>query len=192
MTYISPSFTNVLGYSEEDAKLGIMNYLTDNPANKQAIEKFELSLSGTRQAQYEVEMYHKDGSLRFLELTEYPVLSKNFSVEHIEGIAHDITERKHIEAEKANLEESLRRSEKNQALGSLASGIAHDFNNILTGIVGYSELLEASLPKNPIWHSYIEKILKASTRASELIKQILNFSLRTGQEKCPSELHDGY
>lgn len=188
LTYISPSFTNVLGYSEEDGRQGFMKYLTDTPVNQQAIEKFRFNLQGIRQAQYEVEIRHKDGTLHFLELTEYPVLSKHLRVEHIEGIAHDITERKRIEAEKAKLEESLRRSEKNQALGSLASGIAHDFNNILTGIVGYSELLQASLPKNPLWHSYIEKILKAANRASDLIKQILNFSLRTGQEKRPSEI----
>ncbi|MBF0398580.1 MAG: response regulator [Desulfobacterales bacterium] len=189
LTYISPSFTNVLGYTKEDGMLGIMKYLTDNPINKEALKKFELNLRGVRQSQYEVEMYHKNGSVRFLELTEHPVISnKSLKVEQIEGIAHDITERKLIESEKAKLQESLRRIEKNQALGTLASGISHDFNNILMCIIGYTEMLQLNLPKNLKWHSYIEQILSASKRASDLLKQILSFSRRTEQEKRPLKL----
>lgn len=45
--------------------------------------------------------------------------------------------------EERKAEEKLQSQEKLAAVGQLAAGIAHDFNNILTGIIGYAEMLMA-------------------------------------------------
>jgi signal transduction histidine kinase/CheY-like chemotaxis protein len=71
-------------------------------------------------------------------------------------------------------------------VGQLAAGIAHDFNNILTPIVIYTEFTRRSLPKEAeasIRH--LGEVLKATTRAKELIMQILTFSRQreTGEHK---------
>ena len=50
-----------------------------------------------------------------------------------------------------------------EAMGRLAGGIAHDFNNILTGILGYTELLSLEMDNiqlNPLTTG-IEEIKKA-------------------------------
>ena len=39
------------------------------------------------------------------------------------------------------MEAQLLRSQRIEAVGTLASGIAHDFNNLLSAILGYSEIM---------------------------------------------------
>jgi PAS domain S-box-containing protein len=94
------------------------------------------------------------------------------SPEGVWVFARDVTERR-------RLEESLRQSQKLEAVGQLTGGIAHDFNNIVTAIMGYSEfalrdLSEGHDPERI--RSEIEAIQTAGERASELTQQLLAFS----------------
>ncbi len=92
------------------------------------------------------------------------------------GTHIDITERKEAEEEKVLLEDQLHQSQKMEAVGRLAGGVAHDFNNILTGIIGFAELSQATLgPGDPI-HADLDEIRKAADRAAGLTAQLLAFS----------------
>lgn len=74
--------------------------------------------------------------------------------------------------------ERLHRTQKFDALGTLAGGIAHDFNNILTGIIGNVELIRLDIPADHPSHENLAAIFKASERAAALSRQILTFSRR--------------
>ncbi|NJN98944.1 MAG: PAS domain S-box protein [Anaerolineales bacterium] len=63
-----------------------------------------------------------------------PILNETGQVLGIIGISTDISEQKQREQERV-------RQERLAAVGQLAAGIAHDFNNILTGIIGFAEML---------------------------------------------------
>ena len=97
--YISPSITNVLGYSQEEFLVHYTEYLTDNPINKDAVRYTGLAIKGKEQSPYELEIYHKDGSIRSLEVTEKPTLDESGNIIAVEGIAHNITQRKQAEEE---------------------------------------------------------------------------------------------
>ena len=85
------------------------------------------------------------------------------------GMNRDITDRKNAEA-------LLRRTQKMEALGTLAGGIAHDFNNILLAINGNVSLAIADLtPDHPAQES-LSEIAKAGARAADLVRRILAFS----------------
>jgi len=73
------------------------------------------------------------------------------------------------------LENRLAQTQKIEALGTMAGGIAHDFNNILSAIIGYTELIEMK-NRDVGLNEYLENVLKAANRASDLVKQILTFS----------------
>src|SRR5579885_3330829 len=68
------------------------------------------------------------------------------------------------------------RSQKLEALGTLAGGIAHDFNNILAAITGSASLAVNQIPKdNPVQACLLE-IEKAGARGADLVRRILRFS----------------
>lgn len=80
--------------------------------------------------------------------------------------------------EKEKLESALRQAQKMEAIGTLAGGIAHDFNNILTPILGYAELIQATTTDDSVAGKDIKEIIKATKRAIDLVGQILTFSRR--------------
>ncbi|MFC1563600.1 PAS domain S-box protein [candidate division KSB1 bacterium] len=89
----------------------------------------------------------------------------------------DITERKIAEGEKQKLEEQLFQSQKMESIGRLAGGVAHDFNNILTGIMGYSELLKLRYADTSSKEGFAaDVIFTGATRAADLTKQLLGFA----------------
>ncbi|OHB74557.1 MAG: hypothetical protein A2W17_06755 [Planctomycetes bacterium RBG_16_41_13] len=91
-TYISPSIKNILGYTPEEFHTRCREYLTDHPVNNDAAQRLALSVKGIKQPPYEIEMYHKDGATRTLQMQEAPVFDSSKNVISIEGIARDITE----------------------------------------------------------------------------------------------------
>jgi PAS domain S-box-containing protein len=97
------------------------------------------------------------------------------------SIGEDTTERR-------TLEDQLRQAQKMEAIGTLAGGIAHDFNNILSAILGYTQLSQMVLKENPTVQGYLGAILQASSRATDLVRQILTFSRQQPQERHPIQL----
>jgi len=74
------------------------------------------------------------------------------------------------------LEEQLRQSQKMEAVGRLAGGIAHDFNNLLMVIQGYAEILRQEENVSPDARKNVDTIVRATTSAASLTRQLLSFS----------------
>ncbi len=146
----------------------------------------EYDLARNREA---VKQCARQGFIRHLQLDyvdargEVTPVELNATVVQGEGppemltICYDISKRK-------QLEEQLRQAQKMEAIGTLAGGIAHDFNNILAAILGYAEMVKRSLPEGAgSAKSDIQEVLRAGMRARDLVKQILTFSRKSGEER---------
>jgi PAS domain S-box-containing protein len=96
-------------------------------------------------------------------------------------LARDVTERRQAEAERQQLEQQLRESQKMESIGTLAGGIAHDFNNILAAILGNVALARQDAAPVPAVLASLEQIQRAGLRARHLVQQILAFSRREAQ-----------
>jgi signal transduction histidine kinase/CheY-like chemotaxis protein len=81
----------------------------------------------------------------------------------------DITERK-------RLEDKLMHTQKLESLGVLAGGIAHDFNNLLVTVLGNASLAKDLLHADPVALPLLEEIELGARRASELTRQMLDYS----------------
>lgn len=97
----------------------------------------------------------------------------------------DITEAVRTRQQLREQELRLVQTQKLEAIGTLAGGVAHDFNNILTAIIGNTELCMMDLPKERPEHKWLERAMQASTRARQLVRQILTFSRRQETERQP-------
>ena len=87
-------------------------------------------------------------------------------------VARNLTEIKKAEEEKKLLEAQLLQAQKMESIGTLSAGIAHDFNNILTGLMGYIELLEKHKRTSKV-DEYIAKTKELLNVASNLTRQLL-------------------
>ena len=88
------------------------------------------------------------------------------------------------------MEDQLRQAQKMDSIGQLAGGVAHDFNNMLNGIVGATELLELITPQDNLEaKGHMETILKTSSRAAELIRNLLAFSRKAKVLSAPFDAH---
>lgn len=81
------------------------------------------------------------------------------------------------QAKRVSAEESLRQSQKMNAVGQLTAGIAHDFNNLLTGIGGAVEMVGRRLPQPSADVSRFLELAKGGVaRAATLTQRLLAFS----------------
>ncbi|HVY27205.1 MAG TPA: PAS domain S-box protein [Polyangiaceae bacterium] len=110
------------------------------------------------------------------------------SEKYILVMSLDMTEQKAAARQQKELEEQLRQAQKLDALGTLAGGIAHDFNNILGAIMAYAELSRLDNPDNRQLSDNLSEVLRASQRASILVRQILSFSRHQKEERQVMQL----
>lgn len=96
--------------------------------------------------------------------------------------------------EKAKLTEKLHQIQQLESIALLAGGIAHDFNNILTGILGNVALATHQKLLPPFAETHFNEILQNANRATELTKQLLEFSNQQPIESIlldPNEIIEG-
>lgn len=156
------------------------------------------SAAVTQGAQYEAEFRIRaaDGSFRWHLVRARPVRSVGDSVRLWVGTNTDIEDRKAIEAaiadlnasleervaqrnrELETLNDTLRQSQKMEAIGNLAGGIAHDFNNLLQTITGSVQLAMRDLPPGSPAKARLDQAMKGVTRGATLASQLLSFGRR--------------
>ncbi len=92
-------------------------------------------------------------------------------------------------AERERIEDSLRQSQKMEAVGQLTGGIAHDFNNLLTGIVGSLDLMQSRMAKGRTdnLHRYVEMAMASANRAAALTHRLLAFARRQPLDPRPTD-----
>ena len=91
----------------------------------------------------------------------------------ITSIIRDITKLKKALAETDTLGKQLNQAKRMESIGLMAGGVAHDLNNILSGIIGYPELILLTLAKDSDLRPQIEAIQQSGIRAAAVVDDLL-------------------
>ncbi|MCX6699019.1 MAG: PAS domain S-box protein, partial [Methanomicrobiales archaeon] len=160
LTMISPTGTKLAGYTSPDDVLG-KNIARDLYADPKERKLFlaELADKGVVN-DFPVTLNAGDGTIRYATASSHFYYDAQGNVLGVEGVLHDVTERK--QAEIALLQA-------NRKLNLLSSITRHDINNQLTVQMGYLELLEES-HLDPSQIEYFLKVSTAARRISSMIR----------------------
>jgi PAS domain S-box-containing protein len=176
--YVNPAFERMSGYDKSDLIGAHTRVLRSNKHDRDFYRNIRETLARGEVWSGRLINKRKDGSFYDAEVTGSPVRDKSGAVINHVSIHRDITQ-------EVKLERELLQAQKMEAIGTLAGGIAHDFNNILTAVAGYAQLAYSQSPDGSNARRHLDKVLKAGSRAADLVKRILTFSRRTDQERKP-------
>jgi two-component system, cell cycle sensor histidine kinase and response regulator CckA len=175
MFEINQAFIDLYGYSREEIlKMKNMDFSAEPEMTRQTTEA---------RGPYVPLRYHKkkDGSVFPTEITASIFKYKGRDV--LIAAMRDITERKRLESQ-------LQRSQKMESMGLLAGGVAHDLNNVLSGIIGYPDLLLLELPENSKLIKSIKKIQESGHRAAAIVDDLLTIARGVATAREPLNLND--
>jgi two-component system NtrC family sensor kinase len=88
------------------------------------------------------------------------------------------------------LQQQLIQSEKLSAIGELISGIAHELNNPLTGVMGYSQLLQLRKDLDDRAKENLHKINNLALRCQKIVQNLLSFARKQKPERTLSDIND--
>jgi PAS domain S-box-containing protein len=179
LLYVNEAACRSLGYTKEEL-LGMNVFNIVVPEDAKYIKPRIKKLQETGEIIYESASLSKDKSATPAEV--HSRIIKRGNQELILSIVRDITERKQAEKEKEELEQKTRVNNRLATVGQLASGIAHEINNPLTGVIGFSQLLQQKdAPENI--RKDIRIIHDSAQRVASIVKRLLVFARQQKPER---------
>jgi PAS domain S-box-containing protein len=109
ITYVSPSISLILGYTEDE----FIELITNQPSdilNGEYVLPTQAGLKSEKIVPYEMVIPHKDGSPCWLEVSEVPVYDENGNITAIECIFYNISDQKKAELSLQASVEKLRKA----------------------------------------------------------------------------------
>jgi PAS domain S-box-containing protein len=131
---------------------------------------------------YKFRLLAANGRERIVNISLAPLVGKNEAVLGRLLIFNDLTER-------VNLEDQLMQAEKLSSIGLLAAGVAHEVNTPLAVIAAQTQMLARQMPSEDPRSRMLEKIIRQTFRASEIVNSLLKFSRVSGSEFVELDLN---
>ena len=167
MLYISPAYETVWGRTCASLYESPGTWLDAiHPDDRQRV----LQAAETKQTRGEYDEIYRilrpDGVVRWIRDHAFPIRNAAGEVHRIVGVAEDITARK-------NAEHIAHRSQRLEAIGTLAGGVAHDLNNALAPIMMGVEMLKMEYPRES---PTLDVFQACAKRGADLVRQLLSFA----------------
>jgi len=152
------------------------------PESQRAIACIEETFANGQPTTHTERIPSNTGPTTEWNIHTYPVSNDGGELDYVVVVARDVTEQRQLEA-------SLIQAEKMASVGQLAAGIAHEINNPMTVISANIQILREELPAANLLYESVELIDRASTRAAEIVRNLLRFSRPEQFEFAPIDLN---
>jgi PAS domain S-box-containing protein len=140
--FVNKAMENITGRFREELyqeEIKALDVVADED-RKRVRDAFRAMLNGERSLIKDLEYRHHNrrGDDHFISLTIYPEKDELGRITGIEGVGHDITEKKHLETE-------IKKTKDLALLGEFSSAIAHQIRNPLGNILMGTKLLQKAV-----------------------------------------------
>jgi two-component system cell cycle sensor histidine kinase/response regulator CckA len=171
ITFISPNVVTACGFTPAEIYAGgaALWHGRIHPHDSDLVKSsYDRFLTGGPPFDRDYRWQRKDGRWICIRSRSSALYDQD-GVAHCEGTFADVTHTR-------QLEETLRQSQKIEAIGQLAGGVAHDFNNILAVILTNCQFMLEGIAEDDSLRLDALDICTAAERAVTLTRQLTAFS----------------
>ena len=169
--YVNGKFTELTGYEPSEVIGNAPKLLESGETPPETYQDLRNKLSAGEEWRGNFRNLRKDGTTYWQSTAIFPLRDETGQVTHLIGVGEDLTERQ-------KAQDQIRKAQKLEAVGLLASGVAHDFNNILTTIIGNAHLAMVGAKPGESSRQEVEQIDIAARRGRNLVAQLLAIARR--------------
>lgn len=178
----SEEFFRIAGLKSQKPTMELFYSLLNDEDVKRLKSIFAEASKDEGEKEIDLKLVRPDGEIRYLNTRWVSVYDDTGKEIKRFGTNHDITKQKIAE-------ERLENARKMEALGFMAGSVAHDLNNILTGLVGYPELLMMEMDKDNQFLPTVKIIHKSGKRAAAVVSDLLTVARNVAMVKEPANLN---
>ena len=167
--YVNPAFEHTTGFNRGEVLGKTPNLLSSGQHDAAFYRELWTTITANKVWRGHIVNKRKDGRLYTAETAIIPVRNGTAAPKSFVSLQRDVSH-------ELEVQDQYHRGLKMQAVGRLAAGLAHDFNNLLAAINGFAQLIQRHDHLSDRARVWVEGIVGATEKASELAVQLLTFS----------------
>jgi PAS domain S-box-containing protein len=168
LVYLNPAFTELTGYTLEDALGRNCRFLQGPETDPTSIQRIRDAVAERRPVTEELYNYRSDGSGFWNTLYVSPIFDETGRLTYFFASQIDVS---------SHRQAMRRQAQRMESMAALASGVAHEFNNLMTVVLGSVEQAAARAADDRV-KTPLERADWASKRAGALASELLSLTRR--------------
>lgn len=176
--YVNPKFTQVTGYSREEAIGRKANILKSGEHSNEFYTNLWQTITGGDEWRGEFLNRKKNGKLFWERASISPIVDTSGVIRNFLAVKEDITE-------KIKLENDAMRAAHLASLGELAAGVAHEINNPVNSLINFANILADRNRENPAELDMCSRMIKEGNRIASIVRNLLSFARKSEGKREP-------
>ena len=142
LTFVNDTYCRYFGRTREDLIGRRFIELIPEGEREGVLERVRSLAAGTSTVSYTHQVTLSDGSVRWQQWLDHPIVDAKGKVVELQGIGRDITELKAAETEAQQRREQATHLTRVAILGQLSGALAHELNQPMTAILSNAQTAE--------------------------------------------------